>query len=123
MSDEVHRTVEHGPFSCSCIAVPLQRRMQTLSLLVLQMLFPAFLVGLGVALWYDLFFARYVVVSAMVWQLLVDGRAERRAGRPLTWVQQLPIFRYVCDYFPAHLHVEERLDPSKPYIISAHPHG
>jgi hypothetical protein len=39
------------------------------------------------------------------------------------WLQRLPVWRYVSDYFPGRLVVTQKLDPSHRYVIGLHPHG
>jgi hypothetical protein len=123
IEEDEGQLVQHGPCSCSCFAVPLKRRLETMAITFMILLFPGFLLLAGAALWYDLMWTRYIFLAATLWQLLVDGRAEKRGGRPLGWVQRLPLFDYVGDYFPSRMHIEEPLDPDHPHIISAHPHG
>lgn len=41
----------------------------------------------------------------------------------IEWVRSLPTFWASTAYFPAILHKTVDLDPSKPYILSYHPHG
>lgn len=109
------------------ISLPLERRLQTFSLLVAMMLFPATMLLLSVLVWSDrlheLVFARYAVAAYLVWMLGYDRTRGRRGGRPVTWVQRWRLWKYVCDYFPSSLHLTAPLDAAKPHIIGIHPHG
>jgi hypothetical protein len=112
-----------APWTCSCLNVPLERRLETAAIFTAMALFPGFLAVSAALLWYDLLYARYVFLAAALWQAFVDGRAARRGGRIVQWVRQMPFWGYVCDYFPSRMIMEAPLDPSVPHIISAHPHG
>jgi len=54
---------------------------------------------------------------------LFDRNVSKRGGRPSPFLRNLKIWKYLSDYFPAKVILQEPLDPSKKYIFASHPHG
>lgn len=53
----------------------------------------------------------------------ITGATRWVSYETIEWVRSLPTFWASTAYFPAMLHKTHDLDPSKPYILSYHPHG
>ena len=53
----------------------------------------------------------------------IHGATRWVSYETIEWVRSLPTFWASTAYFPAVLHKTADLDPSKPYILSYHPHG
>ncbi|XP_070605653.1 LOW QUALITY PROTEIN: 2-acylglycerol O-acyltransferase 2-A-like [Erythrolamprus reginae] len=110
--------VEFAPRS-----IPLQRRLQTAS--VLQWVF-SFL-GLAqccIAVFILLFFTRFWLISTLyaLWWAF-DWDTPSRGGRRLCCVRNCTLWRYMRDYFPITLVKTVDLEPSKNYVFGFHPHG
>ncbi|XP_053165821.1 2-acylglycerol O-acyltransferase 2 [Hemicordylus capensis] len=110
--------IEFAPFS-----VPLERRLQTAS--VLQWVF-SFL-GLAqccITIFIALLFTRFWLISALyaLW-VAIDWETPSRGGRRSHWMRNLVVWRYMKDYFPITLVKTAELDSTKNYIFGFHPHG
>ncbi|KAM9299990.1 2-acylglycerol O-acyltransferase 2 [Morus bassanus] len=110
--------VEFAPLS-----VPLQRRLQTAS--VVQWVFSF----LGLAqcctiAYIALFFTRFWLVSALytVWWI-IDREKPSKGGRRNHALRNSVIWRYMRDYFPITLVKTADLDPRQNYLMGFHPHG
>lgn len=110
--------VEFAPLN-----VPLKRRLQTTAVLFLTASFFC-----GGFLWTLL--TVYIFYSDYYWILLAyaawyvyDRDTPKRGGRQCHWVRNLPLYKYVRDYYPVKLVKTAELDPSRNYIIGYHPHG
>ncbi|KAI0022406.1 diacylglycerol acyltransferase-domain-containing protein [Xylariomycetidae sp. FL0641] len=101
--------------------VPLQRRMQTLVVLMHSLC-----IGASVSL----FFA--FCANPFAWPLLLlyllhvlsskaatDGSLRGRSE----WMRRSRIWHLFADYFPAKLHKTHDLPPTRKYIFGYHPHG
>ena len=105
--------------------IPLERRMQTLVVLVYVMLFFQCLSALGVFLFaYTLAFSSYFWLSLMyaVWYYMDFERSEK-GGRTVKWVRHLRVWHYFRDYFPVRLVKTCDLDPTRNYLMCISPHG
>ncbi|NXQ93919.1 MOGT2 acyltransferase, partial [Sagittarius serpentarius] len=110
--------VEFAPLS-----VPLQRRLQTAS--VVQWVF-SFL-GLAqccAAAFIALFFTRFWLVSALyaAWWF-IDREKPSKGGRRIQFMRNSVVWRYMRDYFPVTLVKTAELDPRQNYLMGFHPHG
>ncbi|NXC74821.1 MOGT2 acyltransferase, partial [Anhinga anhinga] len=112
------RMVEFAPLS-----VPLQRRLQTAS--VVQWVFSF----LGLAqcctiAYIALFFTRFWLVSALytLWWI-IDRKKPSKGGRRIHALRNSVIWRYMRDYFPITLVKTADLDPRQNYLMGFHPHG
>lgn len=105
------------------LKVPMDRRLQTVS--VLQFTLTFLFLGLIsiVAFILPLFtpFA-FLPVLYFVWYVY-DFRTPERGGRRWNWVRNWKVWEYFRDYFPVRLIKTADLDPSKNYIFLYHPHG
>ncbi|XP_028172003.1 2-acylglycerol O-acyltransferase 2-like [Ostrinia furnacalis] len=103
--------------------VPLKRRLQTLSILGMCLIF---VIGVPFTqyLLYKLLYSEYwwVAILYLMW-MIYDIEVCNRGGRISNWVRNLPVWRYYCDYFPVKLVKTAELDPSKNYILGCFPHG
>jgi len=106
------------------INVPLERRLQTLSVLTWIMLF--FVSGpLSVPiLVYMLFYTRLwiFVVLYLAWVYL-DRETCERGGRRIDWVRKWRMWYHYRNYFPITLVKTCDLDPKRNYLFCSHPHG
>ncbi|KAF0038691.1 hypothetical protein F2P81_009175 [Scophthalmus maximus] len=105
------------------IDVPLQRRLQTAT--VLQWVY-SFL-GLAptcIFLFFYLLFTRYWLISVLyfVWWF-IDYDTPGRGGRRVPLLCGLKLWGYMRDYFPIKLIKTHNLLPSRNYIFGYHPHG
>ncbi|XP_077197345.1 2-acylglycerol O-acyltransferase 2 [Paroedura picta] len=105
------------------LAVPLQRRLQTAS--VVQWVF-SFL-GLAqccIVLFAGLLFTRFWLISALyaVWWAW-DWDTPSKGGRRAPFIRNSVVWRHMRDYFPITLVKTVELDPTKNYIFGFHPHG
>jgi hypothetical protein len=101
--------------------IPLQRRLQTLAVLVHT---------LSIAGGLALFF--FLCSIPLLWPLLLpytvyvlfsdagtSGELSFRSER----LRRLPIWSLFASYFPARLHRSQELEPTRKYIFGYHPHG
>ncbi|KAK3330409.1 diacylglycerol acyltransferase-domain-containing protein [Apodospora peruviana] len=101
--------------------VPVQRRLQTLAVMIHC---------LSIASMASFFF--FLCAIPLTWPLLIpyllhillskaatDGRLRLRSER----FRRLPFWKYFADYFPARLHKTHDLPPTRKYIFGYHPHG
>eukprot|EP00124_Ichthyophonus_hoferi_P004230 Ihof_evm2s441 gene=Ihof_evmTU2s441 len=102
--------------------IPLERRMQTLAVLIfvfLQISFVMFniYIILTPSLW--VFYIPYVL-----WIHFVDYEASKNGvGRRVDFLRDLEIWKKAAGYFPVKLHKTVDLDPKKHYLFAYHPHG
>lgn len=66
--------------------------------------------------------ARQAALAYFVWQLL-DWKTPTHGGRAAMWWRRSRLFSLAAAYLPAHLHVEQPLDPEHLHILALHPHG
>ena len=101
--------------------VPLQRRLQTLIVLlhtlsIAGLLAIFFFLCMIPLLWPILLpYLIYVLMS----RASIDGNLSKRSD----WCRQSKIWSLFASYFPARLHRSEKLEPTRKYIFGYHPHG
>lgn len=101
--------------------VPLQRRLQTLVVL---------LHTLSIAGLLAIFF--FLCMIPLLWPILLpyliyvltsnaatDGKLSKRSQ----WLRENKIWSLFGSYFPVRLHRSEQLEPTRKYIFGYHPHG
>jgi hypothetical protein len=101
--------------------IPLQRRLQTLAVLVHTLS----IVG-GLAIFF------FLCSIPLLWPILLpytvyvlfsnagtSGELSFRSER----LRRLPIWSLFASYFPARLHRSQELEPTRKYIFGYHPHG
>ncbi|KAM6145271.1 2-acylglycerol O-acyltransferase 2 [Phoenicopterus ruber ruber] len=110
--------VEFAPLS-----VPLQRRLQTASVVQWVFSFLA-LAQCCIAAFIALFFTRFWLVSALyaAWWL-IDREKPSKGGRRIQALRNSVVWRYMRDYFPVTLVKTAELDPRQNYLMGFHPHG
>jgi len=59
----------------------------------------------------------------LIWIWVLDRSTPSKGGRPIPFLRKLKIWKYISEYFPAKVILQEPLDPSKAYIFVSHPHG
>ncbi|OTA28355.1 hypothetical protein BTJ68_08557 [Hortaea werneckii EXF-2000] len=101
--------------------IPLQRRLQTVMVLVHT---------LSIAAWLSAFFLLCTVpllwpvlvpylIYVLVSQASVDGKLAYRNE----WLRSMRVWSLFASYFPARLHRSQTLEPTRKYIFGYHPHG
>jgi 2-acylglycerol O-acyltransferase 2 len=113
----------------TAVFTPWQRRLQTIGVLWWFItLFP-----LSVYVWVGFLFTVLLLNPVTLPLLLLylgwcyyDRHTPARGGRPLRWLQRLPIWQLFLDFFPMSLHRTDeavQFDPHTPYLFGFHPHG
>ena len=98
--------------------VPLERRLQTLAVMyyiAMFFIFPPILVWLPI---YLLLYTKYwwcvVLYGAWFWY---DYDSPKNGARPIHFLRNSRVWRYLRDYFPMTLEKTVDLDPNKNYIL------
>lgn len=102
------------------IAVPRQRRLQTLAVAIYELLLPIMystflLLCAFPPLWPAL-------VYYIVWIYYLDKSPEN-GGRSSQWFRSMRFWKYFAEYYPASMMKEQDLPADRPYIFGYHPHG
>ncbi|XP_014816095.1 PREDICTED: 2-acylglycerol O-acyltransferase 2 [Calidris pugnax] len=110
--------IEFAPLS-----IPLQRRLQTASVVQWVFSFLA-LAQCCTVVFIALFFTRFWLVSALyaAWWF-IDREKPSKGGRKINVLRNSIIWRYMRDYFPVTLVKTAELDPRQNYLMGFHPHG
>lgn len=101
--------------------VPVQRRLQTLLVLIHTLSIAGslaiFLFLCGIPLLWPILvpYLLYVLLS----RAGVDGNLSQRSN----WLRKSKIWSLFGSYFPARLHRSQELEPTRKYIFGYHPHG
>jgi len=107
-------------------SIPLERRLQTLSVLCYTLLFSVIpivclLVFVGLLLTrlavVPLTYAAWIVYDVAV------KRTPSRGGSRWERIRRLSIWRYMRDFFPIKLHKTSELFTDCNYLLGCHPHG
>jgi hypothetical protein len=108
----------------SIIHVPIERRLQTLSVCFFVFLFLQGLTLLGYATFIYLLFTRFywITLVYIVWYYF-DLDICHRGGRPYEPSRRWRVWKYLADYFPIELVKTTDLEPTRNYIFGIHPHG
>ncbi|KAF2832310.1 diacylglycerol O-acyltransferase 2A [Ophiobolus disseminans] len=101
--------------------VPLQRRLQTLAVLMHTLSIAG-----GIAIFF------FLCAIPLLWPILLpyviyvlfsnagtSGELSLRSDR----IRRLPVWSLFASYFPARLHRSQELEPTRKYIFGYHPHG
>ena len=108
------------------LSIPLERRLQTATLLVYTSLYLVFTISFWVisilCLFTPLFFVPFAYIVWIAYDT-VWTNISSRGGRKLNCFRKSRVWHYFRDYFPIFLEKTADLDPSKNYIIVCHPHG
>mmetsp|Transcript_13331 Transcript_13331/g.21866 ORF Transcript_13331/g.21866 Transcript_13331/m.21866 type:complete len:332 (+) Transcript_13331:80-1075(+) len=101
--------------------VPLERRLQTASVLVWANAIP-----IACILFTCFFFSPLfpLCIIYLIWLAFFDS-SPRQGGRRMQFIRNLPIWRYARSYFPISLHVEDAslFRKHQSYLFGIHPHG
>jgi 2-acylglycerol O-acyltransferase 2 len=108
----------------SIFDVPIERRLQTLSVCFFVFLFLQGLTLLGYATFIYLLFTRFYLITLVyiVWYYF-DLDICHCGGRPWLPSRKWRVWKYLADYFPVELIKTQDLDPNRNYIFGIHPHG
>lgn len=119
--------------SCCSPATPLQRRLQTLAIATHISTIPFFVILTFFLLSFPIFWI--LLIPYFIYYMLdrtpANGKIYKRYS---PWFRSLPIWTYLCDYFPLRLHKSCDLTPTfadsksrvatgPRYIFGYHPHG
>ena len=109
-------SIRWAPFN-----VPLQRRLQTLMVLlhtlsIAGMLTLFFLLCTIPLLW-------PILLPYLIYVLFSKAGTSGELHYRSDWLRSLPIWSLFASYFPARLHRSEKLPPTRKYIFGYHPHG
>lgn len=112
--------IDWAPFS-----VPLQRRIQTLAVILIV---HSFLFGhiFGCLLFAILLIIPVTTTFALLylgWTYIINYNRPSRGGRLVQWCRKHKVWKYFCDFFPIDLIKTADLDPNENYIFGYHPHG
>ncbi len=107
--------------------IPLERRLQTFSVMLVLGVFVFFRVFFSLLLIYITLFTDYYIwsIAYFAW-VLYDvhvNKTSSHGGRRSERIRQSKMIKYFRDYFPVSLHKTGELDPEYNYIIGSHPHG
>ncbi|CAG8288638.1 unnamed protein product [Penicillium olsonii] len=102
--------------------IGLERRLQTFIVLCHTLTIAIFLTGFFFTCAIPIFWpllVPYLVYISLFSTAATSGDLKGRS----TFLRSLPIWKVYASYFPARLHREEELPPTKKYIFGYHPHG
>ena len=106
--------------------VPLERRIQTLSVLFYTSLFVVVPIG-SILLFIFVLFSKYYYLAlgygAWMYYDIAIQKTSSRGGRRIQSVRKFRLWKYLADFFPIHLIKTAELDPDKNYLMGYHPHG
>ncbi|KAJ5475067.1 Diacylglycerol O-acyltransferase 2A [Penicillium diatomitis] len=102
--------------------IGLERRLQTFVVLCHTLTIAIFLTGFfftcAIPLFWPLLLP-YLIYITLFSTAATSGELKGRRN----FLRHLPIWKIYASYFPARLHREEDLPPTKKYIFGYHPHG
>lgn len=115
MADMIRR-IHFAPFS-----VPLQRRLQTLVVLLhtlsVALLLTSFFILCSIPLFWP------IIIPYVIYVLLSSAGTSGQLTYRSNFLRSLPIWSLFASYFPARLHRSARLPATRKYIFGYHPHG
>ena len=107
--------------------MPLERRLQTFSVLLLVGIVGFFPLVCCLLILYLLFFtdSYFISIAYLAWMFydVKILKTSQRGGRRSDRLRKSKVMRYLSGYFPVKLHRTKILDLNKNYIIGVHPHG
>lgn len=121
--------------SCCSPSTPLQRRLQTLAIATHISTIPGFVILTFFLLSFPIFWVLLIpyFIYYMIDRTPANGKIYKRYS---PWFRSLPIWTYLCDYFPLNLHktcdlkptfkeinLKKRIPTGPRYIFGYHPHG
>ena len=101
--------------------VPLQRRLQTLMVLMHTLSIAG-----GLALFFLLCTIPLlwpVLLPYLIYVLLSSAGTSGQLSHRSEWLRRSKVWSLFASYFPARLHRTTRLEPTRKYIFGYHPHG
>ena len=106
------------------LRLPLERRLQTLAVIVHTLLFTLGPMIAVVAIIFTLFtpFAP-IVICYLLWVFWWDRETPNRGGRRYEWARRFKIWDYMRDYFPISIVKTADLPADRNYVFGYHPHG
>ncbi|KAJ9054130.1 diacylglycerol O-acyltransferase 1 [Entomophthora muscae] len=101
------------------VIVPLARRRQTFATYIYATL-----------IWHVLALFFFLCTFPFLWPFIIAylgyiviDKTPENGGRVSRWFQSIFLWKWLAEFFPASLQVEQPLDASKTYIFGYHPHG
>eukprot|EP00095_Tigriopus_kingsejongensis_P010589 maker-scaffold449_size167299-snap-gene-0.17 protein:Tk10589 transcript:maker-scaffold449_size167299-snap-gene-0.17-mRNA-1 annotation:"2-acylglycerol o-acyltransferase 1" len=108
------------------LSLPLERRLQTLAVLIYVSLFMLMSLSTVSTLLYLFFFTSYKWIPlfyvAYMW-LDIDTCNQGGKSPRFSFMRRWFLFKYFVKFFPIRLIKTAELDPSRTYLIGSHPHG
>ncbi|KAI4642178.1 hypothetical protein J4E93_007322 [Alternaria ventricosa] len=101
--------------------VPLQRRLQTLAVLMHTLS----IVG-GLAIFFFLCSIPLlwpILLPYTIYVLFSNAGTSGELSFRSDWFRRLPVWSLFASYYPARLHRSQELEPTRKYIFGYHPHG
>jgi len=105
------------------IRIPLEHRLQTLSVCIYVIQYLCFATCCGIVAVWLCFTPLYFIPLIYAGWFIYDYRTPERGGRRCEWIRSWKIWTYCRDYFPVTLKSTSALDPNKNYLMMYHPHG
>ena len=107
-------------------SIPIERRLQTISVLIFVCLFlvaPIFFSSLFIYLLFSRWYWIALLYFTWITYDFTVRKISSRGGRRLMSVRRWKLWCHMRDYFPISLLKTADLDPKKNYIMGYHPHG
>jgi len=109
------------------LALPMERRLQTLSVFYWISSFLFFGITFSALLGYLVIYTRYwwLAVLYLTWMFYDLDTCNRggRSGWNVRFVRGWSLWKHFVNYFPIKLVKTCELDPKKNYLLGSHPHG
>lgn len=110
-----------SPIRWAPLNIPLQRRLQTLVVL---------LHTLSIAICLSLFWFLCaiplfwpIIIPYLIYLLSSNASTSGTLSHRSEFLRRLPVWSLFASYFPARLHRTQELSPTRKYIFGYHPHG
>ncbi|GAM84689.1 hypothetical protein ANO11243_026880 [Dothideomycetidae sp. 11243] len=110
-----------SPIRWAPLNIPLQRRLQTLMVLIHT---------LSIAIFVTVFFLLCsipilwpLIVPYLIYILFSNAASSGNLTYRSNFLRSLPIWSLFASYFPARLHRTAKLPPTRKYVFGYHPHG
>ncbi|KAF2737895.1 DAGAT-domain-containing protein [Polyplosphaeria fusca] len=101
--------------------VPLQRRLQTLAVLMHTLSIAGLLSIFFFLCTIPIFWP--IILPYVIYVLFSNAGTSGELSFRSEWARRLPVWSLFASYFPARLHRSQELEPTRKYIFGYHPHG
>ncbi|KAI9032053.1 diacylglycerol acyltransferase-domain-containing protein [Hyaloraphidium curvatum] len=99
--------------------VPWHRRLQTFAVVLTFAIIPLSLILTLVCLFIPFLWIPFALYVAFV----LTDKAGEKGGRPVKFIKDLFVWKWLRDFFPIELRKTVDLPPNRNYIFGYHPHG